>query len=118
ALGESPPAALTGARHRSRWGGVLAGLAALVVLAGIPATARQLTRRRRWAVAETGAARAHAAWRELADDVRDLGLRWRAADSPRRANARLVAASGLRRTTAELGRLSAAEETARYARTL
>jgi hypothetical protein len=89
---------------------------ALLVLLASPGLARTLARRRRWAGAETDAARVHAAWRELGDDARDLGYRWQPADSPRRSMTRLIAATGLQETTTQLFRLTTAEEHARYAR--
>jgi transglutaminase-like putative cysteine protease len=116
---DDPPAAVFPHSHpHHSWTGVLFGLLGLAILAIAPAAGRWLTRRRRWGAAETGAARAHAAWRELIDDARDLGFRWHAADSPRRAMGRLVAVSGLSQTSAELSRLAAAEERARYARNI
>ena len=81
--------------------------------------ARWLTRRRRWTAADSQAARAHAAWAELGDDLRDLGLDWRGqVDTPRRAAATLVATRRLAYDVAAeqaLSRLSRAEELARYA---
>jgi transglutaminase-like putative cysteine protease len=96
----------------------LLGLVVLGLLLIFPATGRWLTRRRRWAAAETDAARAHAAWRELGDDARDLGLSWRTDDSPRRAADRLAATTRLAGAEPALQRLAAAEERALYARTL
>ena len=93
----------------------------LVVLIGLviaPVT-RWTTRRRRWTAADTEAARAHAAWDELGDDVRDLGLEWGGdSDTPRRAAATLVATRRLAYDVAAqqaLSRLTRAEELARYA---
>jgi len=118
ALDEPATAVFPHQHHRDPWTGVLLGIAAALVLLAAPAVARWLTRRRRWAGAETGAARAHAAWRELADDARDLGFRWRPSDSPRRAMTRLIETSGLTATVEDLRRLTAAEEQARYARSI
>jgi transglutaminase-like putative cysteine protease len=96
-------------------------IAVLVVLIGLlvsPAV-RFATRRRRWTAADTEAARAHAAWDELGDDMRDLGLDWRGdSDTPRRAAATLVASRRLAFDVAAqqaLSRLTRAEELARYA---
>jgi hypothetical protein len=93
----------------------------LVVLIGLvlaPAV-RWVTRRRRWTSADSEAARAHAAWAELGDDMRDLGLDWRGqTDTPRRAAATLVATRRLATDVAAeqaLSRLTRAEELARYA---
>jgi hypothetical protein len=96
-------------------------LTLVIVLIGIviaPA-ARWLTRRRRWTAADSEAARAHAAWAELGDDMRDLGLDWHGhTDTPRRAAATLVATRRLATDVAAeqaLSRLTRAEELARYA---
>jgi transglutaminase-like putative cysteine protease len=116
-LSRSEGGGATAGKGGDRGGGVsgqlVAALVALVLLAVAPMTTRRLTRRRRWARAETDAARAHAAWRELGDDVRDLGLRWQVDDSPRRAADRLQSATGV--TGDALRRLAAAEERASYA---
>ena len=92
---------------------ILAILAALALVT--PATARWLIRRRR--LAATGdAALAHAAWRELRDDLADYGLACRPSESPRAAAARIVAALRLDQPASEaLGRIVTAEERARYA---
>ena len=99
-------------------GGIVAGAVLLLVLACAP-IARWLTRRRRWTAADTAAARAHAAWAELGDDLRDLGVPWTGEhDSPRRAAATLVATRRLGYDAvaqAALVRLTRAEEMARYA---
>jgi transglutaminase-like putative cysteine protease len=92
----------------------------LIVLAALsPLGARWWLSRRRWADADTAAARAHAAWEELGDDLRDIGLEWRGStDSPRRAAAAVLATRRLHYDqTAQqaLSRLARAEELARYA---
>jgi hypothetical protein len=93
----------------------------LIVVLGVVIApgARWITRRRRWTSADSEAARAHAAWAELGDDVRDLGLDWRGqTDTPRRAAATLVATRRLATDVAAeqaLSRLTRAEELARYA---
>lgn len=95
----------------------LGGLIVLLIL-GSPAAARWALRRRRWARARDEAGRAHAAWLELHDDVLDLGLPWRASDSPRAAARRLTADTALAEPAVEaLTRVARAEERARYART-
>ena len=93
----------------------------IVIVLGIviaPAV-RWVTRRRRWTAADTEAARAHAAWDELGDDMRDLRLDWRGDhDTPRRAAATLVATRRLAYDVPAqqaLARLTRAEELARYA---
>ena len=64
-------------------------------------------------------ARAHAAWQELGDDLRDIGLEWRGdTDSPRRAAAAVLATRRLhydQPAQLALSRLARAEEIARYA---
>jgi len=93
----------------------------VIVILGIVIApgARWITRRRRWTSADSEAARAHAAWAELGDDMRDLGLDWRGqTDTPRRAAATLVATRRLATDVAAeqaLSRLTRAEELARYA---
>jgi hypothetical protein len=92
----------------------------LIVLAALgPLGARWWLRRRRWSDADTAAARAHAAWEELGDDLRDIGLEWRGGDdSPRRAAAAVLATRRLHYDQAAqlaLSRLARAEELARYA---
>jgi transglutaminase superfamily protein/uncharacterized protein DUF4129 len=93
-------------------------LAALLAVALItPRVARSLIRRRRWLTARSDAARAHAAWCELLDDLADYGLRRRAGQTPR-AVAKSVTA---RLRLAEPGRqallrITEAEERASYAR--
>jgi transglutaminase-like putative cysteine protease len=91
----------------------------LVLAIFVAPAVRWSTRRRRWTAADTEAARAHAAWDELGDDLRDLRLDWRGdRDTPRRAAATLVATRRLTYDTAAqqaLARLTRAEELARYA---
>jgi transglutaminase-like putative cysteine protease len=97
---------------------ILLILAIVVALALVtPLTARWLIRRRR--LRATGdAALAHAAWRELRDDLADYGLASRASESPRAAAARIGTALRLDQPAAEaLGRIVTAEERARYAAT-
>jgi transglutaminase-like putative cysteine protease len=128
ALGGIVPAnvgAGTGAAARGGGGGgatvnpwevlglVLAGLLAIVAVA--PLSARLAIRRRRWRRADD-AALAHAAWRELRDDLVDHSAGYRPSESPRAVAAR--AATGLalaEPAQAALGRIAMAEERARYA---
>ncbi|QBI53880.1 transglutaminase family protein [Streptomonospora litoralis] len=94
----------------------LALVPAALLLAALPALARTLVRRTRWVRAGSAAQRAHAAWRELRDDCRDLGVAWNAAESPRGTARRLAADHGLGDDAREaLWRLAMAEESARYA---
>lgn len=99
--------------------GWLAVLLLIVVAAISPFGARWWLRRRRWSDADTAAARAHAAWEELGDDLRDIGLEWHGGvDSPRRAAAAVLATRRLhydQPAQVALSRLARAEELARYA---
>ena len=99
--------------------GWLVVLSILVLGALSPFLARWWISRRRWTDADTAAAQAHAAWEELGDDLRDIGLEWRGdSDSPRRAAAAVLATRRLHYDqTAQLAlsRLARAEELARYA---
>ncbi|MUL40850.1 transglutaminase domain-containing protein [Streptomonospora sp. PA3] len=89
---------------------------AALVGAVLPALARLLVRRVRWVRAGSPAKRAHAAWRELRDDCRDLDLAWSPAESPRAVARRLEADHALDAPAREgLWRLAMAEESARYA---
>jgi hypothetical protein len=82
-----------------------------------PALIRLLTRRRRWLSASGDAAIAHAAWRELADDLADYGLGCEPGETPRAVARRVTSQAGLdEAATSAIGRLAAAEERARYAR--
>jgi len=91
-------------------------VAALVVVALVsPASARTVVRRRR--LRTSGDARlAHAAWREVRDDLADYGLSARPSESPRATAARVTALAGLDPQAGEaLTRVARAEERARYA---
>jgi transglutaminase-like putative cysteine protease len=103
-------------------GGVpVAPLAAggVLLLATTPALVGMGTRRRRRTAAVDDAGRIHAAWESLADAAEDAGYPLRDADSPRGAARRLVAAASLSGPVAdEVRRVAAAEERARYARTV
>ncbi|MGH3246451.1 MAG: transglutaminase TgpA family protein, partial [Trebonia sp.] len=94
-------------------------MAGLIVLAAVaPWCARRVIRRRRWRRRATArdVAWAHAAWRELRDDLTDYGSSARPSESPRavatRAGTGLSLADPAR---AALGRIAMAEERARYA---
>jgi transglutaminase-like putative cysteine protease len=90
-------------------------LGLLVIAATGPAGVRLLIRRRRWR-ARAAAARAHAAWRELRDDLVDYRVGYRPSESPRAAAARASASLGLAEpAAAALHRIAMAEERARYA---
>ena len=65
-------------------GVLFAVLAALLVVALLtPRVTRSLTRRRRWLTAHDDTARAHAAWRELLDDLADNGIGHWPGETPR-----------------------------------
>jgi transglutaminase-like putative cysteine protease len=97
-------------QDRSSWWLALAAVAALLAQPSALAAAR-----RRWAWRSPDA---HVAWRCVQDDAADLGYRWRPADSPRTAAAHLEQVRDLPHDAAEaLGRIAAAVERSRYART-
>jgi hypothetical protein len=71
-------------------------------------------RRWRWMRATDDVSRAHAAWRELRDDLADLGVGYRPSEPPRTLASRVTA--GLPEpAAAAVRRLALAEERARYA---
>ncbi len=87
-------------------------LASIALLAALPAVAHAVRRRRRWRVGGP-----LVAWRQVQDDATDVRHRWRPADSPRAAAARLLAARALPPdAAAALSRIAVATERARYAR--
>jgi hypothetical protein len=88
----------------------------LVVLLLTPGAARVILRRWRWRSARGDAARAHAAWRELCDDLADHRIPWRANESPRTLARRIAGSLGLTGADREaLARVARAEERASYA---
>jgi hypothetical protein len=90
-------------------------LGLLVVAAAAPPAARLLIRRWRWR-ARPDAARAHAAWRELRDDLVDYRVGYLPSESPRTVAARAAASLELAEpAAAALRRIAMAEERARYA---
>ena len=93
----------------------LAVLALLAVAAAAPRTARSLRRRHRFR--RTGdAERAHAAWREVLDDLADYRVPRRPSESPRATACRVAGESSLPPPAAEaLRRVALAEERASYA---
>ncbi|HTA04269.1 MAG TPA: DUF3488 and transglutaminase-like domain-containing protein [Streptosporangiaceae bacterium] len=89
----------------------------IVLLLVWPALTRQLTRRRRWLTAAGDAGHARAAWRELTDDLADLGLEGAPGETPRGVARRVTQQASLDEPAAEaLTRIATAEERARYAR--
>ena len=106
-----------GASHTSLIVLLALGFLLLLLLAAVPGVSRVVVRRRRWALAETPASAAHAAWSELQATVQDLGGRWDPAETPRTTARRLVRELEPSPETAEaLRQLARAEERARYAR--
>ena len=90
-------------------------LGLLVIVALAPPAARLLVRRWRWR-ARPDAARAHAAWRELRDDLVDYRVGYLPSESPRTVAARAAASLELAEpAAAALRRIAMAEERARYA---
>jgi hypothetical protein len=92
-------------------------IVAIILGSGLiaPAVARRLIRHRRLRTGDD-AALAHAAWRELRDNLADYGLACRASESPRAVASRIATTLRLDPSTAEaLGRIASAEERARYA---
>jgi len=86
-----------------------------VIAAAAPGVVRLLVRRRRWR-ASADDARAHAAWRELRDDLVDYQVGYLPSQSPRTVAARTTSTLELAPpTAAALGRIAMAEERARYA---
>jgi transglutaminase-like putative cysteine protease len=120
--GGTPPA--TNAGGANPWvvfGLVLAGLLVLALVA--PWAARLAIRRRRWhrrrrldQPDQADVEWAHAAWRELRDDLADYGAGCLPSESPRAVAARTGAELDLAEPAlAALGRIAMAEERARYA---
>ena len=91
--------------------------AAVFLLIAWPALIRLATRRRRWLTASSDADLAHAAWRELTDDLADYGLGFTPAETPRAVARRVTRDAHLDESGIQaVQRISAAEERARYAR--
>jgi len=92
-------------------------IAVLALIAVTPRTTRTVVRRRRWQAARDDNGRAHAAWRELHDDLADYGIGWRVSESPRAVARRLATTLGLDAADQlALDRVAQAEERARYAK--
>lgn len=91
--------------------------AGVFLLIAWPALIRLLTRRRRWLSASSDGELAHAAWRELTDDLADYGLGFTPAETPRAVGRRVTREADLDESGIQaVIRISAAEERARYAR--
>jgi hypothetical protein len=122
-FGGSPAGAVAGRGGRAGGGAtvnpwevlglVVAGLLVVAVVA--PWCARLVIRRRRWRT-RRDVAWAHAAWRELRDDLADHGASCLPSESPRAVAARAGTSLALAEPArAALGRIAIAEERARYA---
>jgi transglutaminase-like putative cysteine protease len=118
-IGGAGGAAGSGAAGVNPWevlGFCVLGLA--VIAAAVPGGVRLLIRRRRWRgrAARADDARAHAAWRELRDDLVDYRVGYLPSQSPRTVAARTASTLELAPpAAAALGRIAMAEERARYA---
>jgi transglutaminase-like putative cysteine protease len=100
---------------RAGWAtvGIAFGVACAVMLVA-PGISRLMLRRWRWALAKDDVGRAHAAWRELRDDLADLGVSARPSEPPRTLAGRVTA--GLPEAAGDaVRRLALAEERASYA---
>jgi transglutaminase-like putative cysteine protease len=96
------------------WGIVVPAI--IVALLALPGLGRIATRRRRWLAASGNAGLAHAAWREMADDLADYGLSRLPSESPRALVRRIAAEADLAaRARGAAARIGGAEERARYA---
>lgn len=122
--GGAPTATAQPPQDRDPWLPASATVLLLIAVATAPRLSRTLLRRRRWAHAHDDATRAGAAWRELRDDLIDLGRPWRATDSPRAAARRITAQTDRSPAGAlpdaarqAVERIALAEERARYAPT-
>ena len=96
---------------------LLIALAALLVIGLVtPRVTRSLLRRRRWLTARTDAARAHAAWAELLDDLADYGIRHGPGETPRTVENKVTRRLRLAESDRQaLVRITQAEERASYA---
>jgi transglutaminase-like putative cysteine protease len=115
-----PAAGQSGSKAAGHGSSVPVAEIAIVILALIavtPRTTRTAIRRRRWQAARDDSGRAHAAWRELHDDLADYGVGWRVSESPRAVSRRLATTLGLDAPgQLALDRVAQAEERARYAK--
>lgn len=120
-----PPQTADPAQHAatvaaSRSAGTTAGAVSLVllllVLLFVPATARHLVRRRRRARIRGGRSPAAAAWREITDTARDLGVPVDATETARTLGARLAALLGGEASRTPLTRIRSALERESYGR--
>jgi hypothetical protein len=107
-------------KHAAGSGGFPIGpVAGLVIVALLiaPGLARVAIRRRRWLTASGDLGSAHAAWRELTATLTDYGIGGPGSESPRALARRVTEAAKLDEPARQaLGRITGAEERARYAR--
>lgn len=102
----------------SRWPLVAAVVLAMVVLAGVPAGLARLLRWRRWQRAgESTRAIAAASWSEFSEAIRDAGLPWDPAATPRVVGRTVAESAGLTDEQRDLlDHLVTTTERARYSR--
>jgi hypothetical protein len=104
------------AHSQGRFAIVIALLVMVFLLLAWPSVTRLVTRRRRWLTASGDAGLANAAWRELVDDMADLGLPTSPSETPRAVASRIAREGKLDAPALHaVTRLAAAEEWARYA---
>ncbi len=95
---------------------LLSILILLLIAAVVPATARVIARRRRWHAAANDQALASAAWQEICADLADLGLSYRASETPRALASRLCADASMdEQARAAMRRIATVVEQTRYA---
>ncbi|MGO8959804.1 MAG: DUF3488 and DUF4129 domain-containing transglutaminase family protein [Streptosporangiaceae bacterium] len=103
--------------HSSRLGIVIAILVLVFLLLAWPSVTRLVTRRRRWLMASDDAGLASAAWRELVDDMTDLGMAGSPSETPRATARRIAGEANLDPAAVQaVTRLASADERARYSR--
>ncbi len=111
--GSAPLAAV---RSSGLWLAIVIPILALLLI-GLPAVTRRVTRRRRWLGASSDAALAGAAWRELTDDLTDYRLSRSPGETPRAMARRISREAKLDApAAAALSRIVAAAERAQYGR--
>jgi hypothetical protein len=104
------------AHSQGRFAIVIALLVVVFLLLAWPSVTRLVTRRRRWLMASGDAGLANAAWRELLDDMTDLGLPTSPSETPRAIASRIAREGTLDAPALHaVTRLAVAEEWARYA---
>jgi transglutaminase-like putative cysteine protease len=109
-------AAIHARQRKSPVSALMVAMALLAVLLLTPGISRLIRRRWRWWTAHDDVTRAHAAWRELCDDLADHRMDRGASESPRGLTGRIAESLGLTGADrAALQRVADAEERACYA---